>query len=836
VRNIGEKKLADITDLSTLNETIDYDTITTPTNERIFTILERGLLWSEAGEANTRRLFDFDNPVYPAELTPALRYDYILEQIFADAGFELVAGSLLTILSNYYMPWLNSKAIVGSDSFNDNFFRVYNSASVPLSITPTAIPLNTEVFDNGNDFNPATYTYTTPTTGYYTFRVLAYLTGTANVFVKLRIDGVDILIDNYFINTSGTIDVQYRIGIDAGSAVQLLLSTQTATSVISLDAGDGTFNSTIFELVKTEFRYGQTIFYNLNAPDAKQIDFLTDVIKMHNCAIVPDRMNANKIYIVPQNNYLGSGNELDWTGKLDTSKDIVISSAADLQKAKFQFTYTAGEDVISQVYKNVNRVYGDYEVSGYTVNPAITPSDFAIGDQKIQLVTQSTPCGVVNGSNTVLPMFINAQLEFVAPGMRCLFHAGDANIELYNDNTGFPSVSTTPVLSHYSQVIADIDDEDLNWAPEVPTYNIIANPYANLFNKYWRTYMNALYSPSARLMEASFALDLKDILTFQFSDKIWIQNAWWRILEINDYKVGMNESTQVKLLKFLEDTEDCSATPVSISTNGEVNFEDGAGDPVLATQDCCTRYGYNWDEENAVCWAFTSTGTRPTNGVSGNATSPASRPTTAAVQNRSVFASVINGENITIESGNYNMLAVGSKLELTKAVQGSNLLGKNTYTNLPGIHLGGGYRSGNIANTEKGWAQSGTVILHYKDAWIDSQTFNLYIEGITAEYLELPDDTIWSCLMNATILDTGTGNYCIGQYSFGLQKIGGNANATAVTVINEDNGTAYTFVFGIDTAANAAQHRINLQVNGLGILTETFIVTASIQYQQNTSV
>jgi hypothetical protein len=149
------------------------------------------------------------------------------------------------------------------------------------------------------------------------------------------------------------------------------------------------------------------------------------------------------------------------------------------------------------------------------------------------------------------------------------------------------------------------------------------------------------------------------------------------------------------------------------------------------------------------------------------------------------------------------------------------------------LHVGGGYRDGNPANAESGWSQSGVVMLHYKDSWVNSQIYNLLIEGIANEFIQLPDDTLWSCLMNATIIDTSTGDYCIGQYSFGLQVTGGIANATAITTVNEINNTAYTFTYDVDTTTNTAQHRVNLQVTGLGASSITFVVTASIHYQQN---
>jgi len=123
--------------------------------------------------------------------------------------------------------------------------------------------------------------------------------------------------------------------------------------------------------------------------------------------------------------------------------------------------------------------------------------------------------------------------------------------------------------------------------------------------------------------------------------------------------------------------------------------------------------------------------------------------------------------------------------------------------------------------------------MHHSDVWANGDISDLLIEGVTAQYIELADETLWSCFMNATIFDTASGDYCIGQYSFGLIVQGGIATATPITVINEVNNTAYTMTFDIDTATNTAQHRINLEITGIGATPITFYVTASINYQQN---
>ena len=829
VRNIGEKKLSDLSFLSALDESVVYDRVIDTSGNRIWTILDRGQRWSENSEVNTRTLQDPNTPVFAADLTPAISWEYLFNNIISEAGFELVGGTLQSILSQYWMPWCNSRFLQGSDTNGGFAFRAELSASTPVAFN--TIPFGNEIFDNNGDYNPATYTYTAPVSGryFFNFNFNVVITGaSARIFVQA--------IKNV-VNSYPIIDVQFFTGASqwAFNDSQLLEAGDTLTwFCFKQGVGTAAFDTgSSVGLQVANLNYSQSIIYSANAPDMKQIDFVTDVIKMHNCAIVADRAVPSKIYIVPQNSYLGSGNVLDWTSKLDISKDVTIGSTTDLQKAKFQFTYTAGEDILSKQYRNVERIYGDYEAIGYTINPDTAPSDFAIGDQKITLVTRSTPSGVVNGNGYVMPMFLNDSVQFVAPGPRCLYIAGDYPVQLYDDSTITVVNTNVKVLNNYSEVFPSIDNFDLNWAPEVPPHPINGNPYNNLFNLYWRTYMNALYSPEARMMEASFALSLKDILTFQFSDKIWIQDSYWRIIEVSDYKVGDVESTKVKLLKFLEDTEDCSSTPVTISTNGEVNFVDANDDPVDPSQDCCSRYGYTWDEANAVCWAFVPTGDRPNSPTSGSSTNPAPRENKAQTRNAAIINSVIAGDNVTIENGNQNTLAVGERLELTKNVNGSNLLGKNVTTNLPGMHVGGGYRAGNPAATEDGWAQFGQFALHrYPTITASGQVANLFIEGISGEYIDMPDDTLWSCLLNVTIKDA-TGASISRLLHFTLEKVGGVASASAITTISTIGAIgANVFTFGIDTATNPDEHRINVTFTG-GTYPDAFIINTSLQYQQN---
>lgn len=873
VRTIGEKKLSDIAALNDLNEVINYANVTTETADRIWTLCDRGQLWSNAGEPGSRPVQSAANPIYPADLTPAVNWWFLLSNIVKEAGFDLVAGSLQNIIEEYWMPWCNTANLQTTGGTNQYFFRAYppiNFLAFDGIDDNSSYTNMVEVFDNNNDFNATTGVYTASVDGTFTFYVNQYFqgapqNGTNYIVLEMRVYKNNGFQESYFASfdffngppsitflftqsfsktllAGDTIFIEYNYhqatnvySAGIGSAIYTPVDTFEYGQVTLYGlAGNGTTSASYIEINAADITVGAIISYPLNAPDMRQIDLVNDVIKMHNCAIVPSRVIPNRIAIIPQNSYLGTGDVLDWTGKLDVSKDITLQSTVDLQKAQFQFTYTAGEDAYSKLYKDANRVYGDYQVEGYTTNPSTSPSDFVQGNQKITLTTRSTPCAMISGAEIPIPCFYNENLEFVAPGPRALFNALTNSFRVYNDATNSAVITSVPILNHYNQIFVNFDDKDLNWAPEIPPHfqTVTVNPYNNLFNTYWRNYMNELYSPDGRIMEAFFALDLKDILTFSFADKIWIKDSYWRILEINDYKIGGYESTQVKLLKFVDQVQDCAATPVGVSTNGEVTFEDYDGGETAPTEDCCSRYGYFWDEENGVCWAFNNGGQFRNSVIARGNNQPINSPI-QSVSN--VPSSILNGANLSIASGNGNMLMVGRDLSLTKLVNGSNVLGKNATTNLPGFHLGGGYRNGLSSSSETGWSQSGIVHLHLKDGFsIAGATSPLFVEGWTGEHIEMPDSTSWSCMLNITIQDEMQNGIEIGLYSFGLTKIAGVTYATAVTPITTDAlGTGYTYAINIDTTTNTAQHRFILTVNTAPAFPITLIATASLYYQQN---
>ena len=634
-RLLNEKKLKDIE--SIVAGDLDYDLlhefVETPPNEHtILTLCDK---WNLT--ANN----PLGQPVYwndalalrVGQLTPAVEAKYLFEQIMKDAGIQWQSDSLTGCLDNVYIPFVNGQYLNSSIGLNDIASTLAYATTQTFSFIPTNniknfyLPL-TEYEDAGNDWSSGVYT--APFSGQFTFRIWANGTATSsgsNYVTDLILSYFyyvnDVFIDstfNNFIDNSNLYshtfvkDNTVTLSLNEGDTLKIKfegVSGANNTSSFSIDfVGNGANNytGTGVELVSVGTSLiGDTVLMQYNAPDMKQIDFITSIQKMFNLVFVADRTLPNTLRIEPMVEYIGSGNTLDWTQKLDLSKDITYYPTTDLQKAKFTFTYASDSDYFNSLYTDNGRVYGTYEI---TESDFEVINEFATGEEKVELAFASTPSKDIEGTDVVVPRFINAEGQFVQPKPRILYYFANFVVSIWNEVTSAVENTAVMCLNNYSIMNATVTDKDLNFAPEIPPHTIIANPYENLYNRWWRNYYRELYDGQARILEGMFALTLNDIFTFQFSDKIWIVDSWWRVLDIEGYVVGEQDMTKVKLIRVLDVENDCDIRPVTSNLDQTMNWETNGGDPAVINEECCLRFGYNWNGEKNDCFSQPNGGTR----------------------------------------------------------------------------------------------------------------------------------------------------------------------------------------------------------------------------------
>jgi hypothetical protein len=629
---IGDKKIKDISTIADLNHDMIYANLAPDAildGVIRYGLTERGKKWSEdsVDVANgARRIFDADSPLYVTELTPYVQTKYLFKQIFADAGFTYDNTTLDGLLQDIYIPFVVAQDLMTLDGIDQYYFYASTDDSTDVVsgayfFDDTDLPME-EFADNGNDLSTS-FIYTAPNTSSYTFGVKVILSMTDWNAVqesppntaRIQLWDVDANqplwfadIDEWWYETTNYFEPTLNLSVGQRIQMRIVLNDLTKVDVINPPFPTYTFNEHLvgfgceFKLLST---VGVVFDAAANAPDYRQVDFVKDIIGMFNLAFVPDDFNPNFINIQFLQDYIASGDTLDWTKKQDFEKDIVLYAPSDEQSKKFTWSYSAGGEYLSKLFTDAGRIYGDYVIDN-------TLNDFATGTKELKLVASSTPLNEVPNTEVPIPKFVDQSANFVSPKARLLYLCQEElNIYMWDEVDEASYLTNIKQFSHYSNIIPDVASYDLNFAPETSLQQMTATPYNNLFNLYWRRYYNELYSAESRIMECYFDLDASDYLSVKFSDVIFVRDSYWRLIEINSFAVGLRQSVQCKLMKIVDVPSACEFTPVSSTLSGQILFSDGVDNDLDGNQTCCQLYGYRWNIESEKCYAFNATAGRP---------------------------------------------------------------------------------------------------------------------------------------------------------------------------------------------------------------------------------
>jgi len=781
----------------------------------------------------------------PNEITPFISSRYIFDKIFSLSGFEFNEANSTTLseqLDKMWIPWTsegNTMVMIGGNGdqavFNVNggvediVFDDTDFVSVTLAdgtnIYTYTIPAMNVINDPGGNISGANI-YTAPFSGNYIMNGLVHVrrfgTGGAYVFAlnlaflittpsgdKLisannlsnRLVGltgtpqgyVEFGLNAAFATLGETIDAEYYL--ELGSTVELILWYDDTMNFVPIPANymklldnrptpwpnEPFSNNTNMQCISASKTYGNPIDWKVNAPIMKCSEFISSLFKMFNLVVIPDDINPRLLTLKPILEYLAEGSTKDWSNKLDISKDITLTATADYQAQKNLWTYKQSNDYLNNIYNSQgNRVYGRLEL----VDPE---NDFATSDYKVESLFFPSPCALISNTDFAIPKYINDSGTYVAPGPRILYKTpNQMKVDIYDNETNTFDSKFFYLFNHYTSNIPTIADEDLNFGQEVSLQRIESQPWKTLYARYWNDYIADIYAPDARVIEAFFALDFADIYQFQYNDQIFIRDSYWRILEISDYVVGMQDTVKVKLIKMVSATPDCFLVPDSVmNANGTVPFLDTDGNPAAATEACCDLYGYLWVNDN--CFAKVPDGkertlqagndpkltTRTPIKVNNNSTLIS---TPNNVINKSVIDTIVYGSRNVVERQVSNSLVGGIA---AKAINRGITIGSNgTYA--------GEYQSGIIQVTGSGDFTNSTTPITLTNS---------------GTYITVPDDCVWYAKLMLTVgqINLGIDGNGVVEFNLHLASSAGVLSVKDAIIISENLETfSGNFEFDVD--------------------------------------
>jgi len=625
-RDIGDGMLSDL-DLSSYDHTLNATNIeaswsgTLSSGAIRYGLPDKGQNWTYSN------IWTSTEPLEHGDFTPYFQASKLFEEIMTSAGFTYTSNFLSIIDDTYLALYNGNLAIKGNRNPQGQTLLVgYTTDQTGLAtITAgqfsnfTGLSESSPFYDTGTNFTGGA-SYTAPFRAYYTFRINIYgrlSHSSHDISIRLAKNfSTEIFAPPELTDTNAAFfdDITHNfitppILLDEDDFVNLQYLNDTNSHTLAVD-GDNSFGpeSTWWEVVEISAPTStQTVDVAANMPKMKQIDFISGLQKMFNLVFIPDRNNPKHLEIEPFYDYMSSGAQKDWTNKIDLSKDITITPTTDLQARQYDWTHTNGKDLVNDlVFKNASRVYGRYRVDD-------PENDFASGTKEIKTPFAPHVASYIPGTQyAVHRMLVDTEQTdktIKDPLPRLAFWNGQNNGTIYyynDDNSAVTPLSRYPAFSQYSDLDATVIDEDLSFGFERPFHIIQANPLNTLYYKYWRPFVNELYSSDARKLTAFFRLTRSELATFEFSDKIYIKDTYWRILSIS-YDATSEDLVKVEMLKVLGDIRDCALIPYDINkANGKIRFTTAAGtviDQVIpANSICCTKYGYVYDSDNVACY------------------------------------------------------------------------------------------------------------------------------------------------------------------------------------------------------------------------------------------
>jgi hypothetical protein len=457
-----------------------------------------------------------------------------------------------------------------------------------------------------------------------------------------------------------------------GKSAQIIIDSGTLKKAnlnptFVLGDGDNGACGTFFNTIRIDWVgysndvYGATVDFPACIDESiTQKAFLKDLVQRFNLVIITDPNDDTNLLIEPYNDFIASGELKYWTNKIDTSKEIVVKDTTQLQKKIIHLTDKEDEDLYNKSFKER---YPDVNVFGHLRIDEFN-NDFASGEFKVQSLFSPFINGQVFANDdeqfgTYLPN-MTVQYEFSyeenegvfenktkKTNPKLFYYNGAATniLDGYGTQTNIHfhraslnaltayAFNTYPICSPFDingSVTLTDDTLSLYWNATPPIVGNLSvfnytNYFGNWFNntlygRYWKPYLDNIYSTEARIMECYLNLNEVDIFNFSFADEVFIKDTYWRVLNISNYQVGAKASTKVTLIKSLDTKENCNGCDYVTGSVGDSNLyadtyylwcaEDNPGCTpdatapnylgVYTTPECCTCNG------GMVMWNFTA--------------------------------------------------------------------------------------------------------------------------------------------------------------------------------------------------------------------------------------
>lgn len=606
---IADLKLNDLTTLGTAtwDDTSIIDSWTAvfdPTIKLTYPILDRGL--SKYGRG-TDKFYELSYNYNGFK--PFLYVKHIVDAIFSEAGINLE-------VANFFETDQFKKLILECDvtkfqtnqTWIDNtLVDAYRNANQTLTLVSNAniknastlystsnLTFNITNSDPASQYNSSTGTFTSGYQAYTNLNASLSIEVTKNessagvlTFQAIRKRGTDykfIGVGSQTISGNATLNITQNISIDStllevGDEMRIVCTGYWTSGQPHNDYISSIINksgSTLRWYQDGQINYGQTFNIADILPDMKQQDFLMGIIKMFNLYMSP--IYEDSIIIEPRDNYY-TNEVIDWTSKLDVSKDFVIKPQGLLENKEIVFTYADnGDDLSRNFQQSTTFNYGYLDL--------IFDNQFVKETKKLELPFTIIPLQADDDKNIIMRTIYDGQPQEKSQKPIIAYFGGmnqNGKLRYWNYNTTSATDYTTiPFAGH----VDDIQNPSYDLAFSQQDFYYYTTPNTtglkltnnNLYNQFHKRQWEEIGDKDSKLVEAYFKLSVFDIATLDFRKKYWVNGNAYRLLKVEDFDPMGNQTTLVKLLKLVEKNPIVPTVTTKNGGNGQGGTKVGSGE------------------------------------------------------------------------------------------------------------------------------------------------------------------------------------------------------------------------------------------------------------------
>jgi hypothetical protein len=501
--------------------------------------------------------------IHAADQFPAVYVKTYLDKAFAAAGFRYSSAFLnSTLFKSLIIPFQNTEARRPKRTLTIEL--TMNFLNADIHNTYTVVVFATWVNKGGSTNNVQLGSCSVPAGGSFNYHSVGNIQYDEGNVLTITFTGgsgfVGVASGANWTGTYANDDIHYFDG-SFDVFTSSLYGASTVPAVVPFD----TINSDPDGAFDTSGHSHTSPYYKLQAYTPKNIkirDFFKSLITMFNLMVMPDKDDAALLYMEPYASFYDKTKTVNWSAKWATDKPVVITPLPLVDGKKITFTYKTGErDCWNDKYFSTwQEVYGQRIIT--------IDNDFLKDEQKYELPYAPSPLtwgkgDVIFTSNAKdLPTIPVQKPNAYSGALRIMYYGGKIPGSFnYGGYADMSAAASNTVPQDYYGYAGHFDNPwtptlDLNWDVCNELYYGTASDIGvnytdnNLYNAYWKQYIDEATDKNCKLIEAWFYLTPADIANFDFRGYVFFDKYLCRVNQIIDYNPTSEGLTKVELLNI----------------------------------------------------------------------------------------------------------------------------------------------------------------------------------------------------------------------------------------------------------------------------------------------